>query len=137
MLESKPHLQAAHRRISSVVPVKLPVICLRSASALGSMPIAEPHGFIPAICAAVGTREFAALLAGRGSHGDRWTRDAQVASLGNAGPGGSMPLEFAGSAFGAFAVADGFAVGELVAVPVAVTLALALEMAVAAAGAPI
>ena len=110
---------------------------MRSASALGSMPTAEPHGFIPAICAAVGTRAFAAVLAGRGSHDDRWTRAAQAASLGSAAPGGSMPLEFAGSVFGAFTVADGFAVGELVAVPVALAVALALEVAVAAAAAPI
>ncbi|HEY7342705.1 MAG TPA: hypothetical protein VH591_17655 [Ktedonobacterales bacterium] len=95
------------------------------------MPIADPHGFNAAICAAVGTREFAALLAGRGSHDDRWTRAAQVASLGSAAPGGSVPLEFVGSAFGALAVADGCAVGELVAVPVTVALALDVEVAAA------
>jgi hypothetical protein len=98
------------------------------------MPIADPHGFIAAICAAVGTWEFAALLAGRGSHDDRWTRVAQVASLGSAAPGGSAPVEFAGSVFGAF-VAFAVAVGEVVAVPVA--LAVALDVAVAAADDPI
>jgi len=98
------------------------------------MPIADPHGFNAAICAAVGTREFAALLAGRGSHDDRWTRAAQVASLGSAAPGGRLPLEFAGSAFGEFAVADGCAVGELVEVPVAALVAL--DVVVAAADDP-
>ncbi len=123
-----------------MVPVKLPVICLRSASALGSMPIADPHGFIPAICAAVGTREFAVRLAGRGSHDDRWTRAAQVASLGSAAPGGSVPLEFDGSVFGAFAAfagADGVAVGELVAVPVALAVTFMLDVADAAANDPV
>ena len=109
------------------------MICLRSASALGSMPIAAPQGFIAAICAAAGTWEFAALFAGRGSHDDRWTRAAQVASLGSAAPGGSVALEFAGSASGALAVADGCAVGELVVVPV--TEAVALDTVVAAAAA--
>jgi hypothetical protein len=102
------------------------------------MPIADPHGFIAAICAAVGTWEFAALLAGRGSHDDRWTRAAQVASLGSAAPGGSVPVEFAGSVFGAFAafaVAAGSAVGELVAVPVAALVAL--DVAIAAADDPL
>jgi hypothetical protein len=99
------------------------------------MPIADPHGLIAAICAAVGTREFAALFAGRGSHDDRWTRAAQVASLGSAAPGGSVPVEFAGIVFGTFAVADGCAVGELVAVPVAVTVAL--DVASAAADDPL
>ncbi|HEU4784834.1 MAG TPA: hypothetical protein VFS83_15965 [Ktedonobacterales bacterium] len=94
------------------------------------MPIADPQGFIAAICAAVGTWEFAVLLAGRGSHDDRWTRAAQAASLGSAAPGGSVLVAFAGSVFGAFAVAAGFAVGELVAVPVA--LAVALDVAVVA-----
>ncbi|HEX5159656.1 MAG TPA: hypothetical protein VFW17_20770 [Ktedonobacterales bacterium] len=102
------------------------------------MPIADPHGFIAAICAAVGTWEFAALFAGRGSHDDRWTRAAHVASLGSAAPGGSVPVEFAGSVFGVFAafvVAEGCAVGELVVVPVAVTVAL--DVAAAAADDPL
>lgn len=49
-----------------------------------------------------------------------------------------MPLEFAGSAFDVFepfAVAAGFTVGELVAVPVA--LAVALDVVVAAVEDPI
>jgi hypothetical protein len=103
------------------------------------MPIAAPQGFIAAICAAAGTWEFAALFAGRGSHDDRWTRAAQVASLGSAAPGGSVPVEFAGSVFGAFVVAEGCAVGELVAVPVpaAAPVAVALDVAIAAADDPL
>ncbi|HEX5549040.1 MAG TPA: hypothetical protein VFX24_16660 [Ktedonobacterales bacterium] len=104
------------------------------------MPIADPHGFIAAICAAVGTWEFAALFAGRGSHEDRWTRAAQVASLGSAAPDGSVPVEFAGSVFGVFAafvVAEGCAVGELVAVPVAAAVAVAFDAAIAAADDPL
>ncbi|HKT37613.1 MAG TPA: hypothetical protein VJR48_04530, partial [Ktedonobacterales bacterium] len=95
-----------------------------------------------AICTAVGTWEFAVLLAGRGSHDDRWIRAAQVASLGSAAPGGNIPVEFAGSVFGVFAafvVAEGCAVGELVAVPVpvAAAVAVALDAAIAAADDPL
>jgi hypothetical protein len=95
------------------------------------MPIADPHGFIAAICAAVGTLEFAVLLDGRGSHEDRWTRAAHVASLGSGAVGGSMPVEFSGFAAGFVAVADAVAeactLGEAIAFPVAGALAVAAD----------
>src|SRR5262249_54304766 len=83
-----PHLQAAHWRISSVVPVKWPVMCWRRASAFGATPIDSSQGVRAAICAPLGTRWLAAPLSGRGSQGERWTREAQVASEGSAAPSG-------------------------------------------------
>src|SRR5215469_11216778 len=92
MLGLKPHLQATHWSISSVVPVKSPVICFRKPSARGSRPMADPHGPRPASWAAVGTRLLAAVLSGRGSQDDRWTRAAHAASLGSSEPGGMVPF---------------------------------------------
>ena len=113
-----------------MVPVKFPVICFRKLSAFGSSPMADPQGPRLATCAAVGTLELAVLLSARGSHEDRCTRAAQVASLGSGCPGGTTTREFdVGAAVGASVGADArdsvgvpTAVDELVAVPAAPVL---------------
>ena len=86
MLSEIPHLHAAHWKISSVVPVKLPVIrglyvCWNVASYAGSLAsVTGCFGFVL----------FACVLSERGSHGERCTRAAHVASDGSAAPGGRV-----------------------------------------------
>src|SRR5215207_125597 len=79
-LSLKPHLQAAHWMISSVVPVKAPVIRSLRFSALGSPP-QLPFGIVLPIPAG-GVAAFSSALLGRGSHVERCTAAAQVASDG-------------------------------------------------------
>src|SRR5262249_32132703 len=76
MSSSIPHLQAPHCRISSVVPVKLPVT--RAYSGAGGLEGA-PNPLV----------WFAAAFSGRTSLAAR-TRAAHSASLGNGDPGGSV-----------------------------------------------
>src|SRR5579884_3851627 len=76
--------------ISSVVPVKLPVICLRRESAFVFSPMDGPQGDRAAICCVVGTRWFASVLSGRGSHEDRWIREVHFFSSGRDEPDGRV-----------------------------------------------
>src|SRR5579875_3997640 len=59
---SSPHLHAAHWMISSVVPLKSPVTCLRSATNLGH---AEYAGFHAIADGSDGTVLFAVVFEGR------------------------------------------------------------------------
>src|SRR5205823_14825737 len=89
-----PHLHAVHCRISSVVPVKLPVMRLRRLSEFVSIPIKGFQGCKFAICAVVGTWWFAVLLSRRGSNEDLVMYTAHVVSTGNALPGGRVASLF-------------------------------------------
>src|SRR5579862_8943229 len=86
MLSAMPHLHAAHWMISSVVPVKSPVMRVSYLSFH-----VESNAVLFARCTGPsGLAWFWASLSGRGSHGERCTRAAHSASVGSAEPGGSV-----------------------------------------------
>src|SRR4051812_1878023 len=86
MLSAMPHLHAAHWMISSVVPVKSPV--MRGsylAFHVGS------NASLAARCTGpLGLAWFCVSLSDRGSHGARCTRCAHVASDGRGAPGAEV-----------------------------------------------
>jgi len=81
-LSARPHLQAAHWKISSVVPVTAPSTRRNShESHLGAKPPVSDRGrAVNASRTAIGsgTRPFASALRGRGSHEDRWISPSHV-----------------------------------------------------------
>jgi hypothetical protein len=83
MSSSKPHLHDPHCRISSVVPVKLPLILPEylELKVLLAPLICTP--VIPVVW-------FAVVLSGRGSQEEYRTWAEQVESLGRADPGGRV-----------------------------------------------